>query len=88
MLRFIGFTFGVLLSGGLTGSAARAQETVQSMLAVQIRAQGFSCDKPLGATRDAKRSKPDYEVWVLRCGNATYRVSRAPDLAAKIQVIR
>jgi hypothetical protein len=88
MLRFIGFAFGVLLSGGLTGSAARAQETVQSMLAVQIRAQGFSCDKPLGATRDAKRSKPDYEVWVLRCGNATYRVSRAPDLAAKIQVIR
>jgi hypothetical protein len=88
MLRFIGFAFGVLLLGGLPGSAARAQETAQSMLAAQIRTQGFSCDKPLGATRDAKRSKPDYEVWVLRCGNATYRVGRAPDLAAKVEVIR
>jgi hypothetical protein len=88
MLRFLGIAFGALLLGGLMGSAAPAQETVQSMLAVQIRAQGFSCDKPLGAKRDAKRSKPDYEVWVLRCANATYRVSRAPDLAAKVQVLR
>jgi hypothetical protein len=88
MLRFIGFAFGVLFFSGLTGSAAQAQETVQSMLAAQIRTQGFSCDKALGATKDTKRSKPDHEVWVLRCGNATYRVSRAPDLAAKVQVIR
>ena len=88
MFKFTGFAFGVLFLSGLTGSTALAQETVQSMLAIQIRAQGFSCDKALGAVRDAKRSKPDYEVWVLRCSNATYRVSRAPDLAAKVQVLR
>jgi len=87
MFKFICFAFGILLLSGLTGSAALAEETVQSILAVQIRSQGYSCDKALGATRDAKRSKPDYEVWVLRCSNANYRVSRWPDLAAKVEVL-
>ncbi len=59
-------------------------ETVKGMLAAQIRTQGFTCDKPLGATRDAKRSKPDHDVWVLKCSNAAYRVSRYPDMAAKV----
>ncbi len=67
--------------------AARAQAP-QDDLAAQVRIQGFTCDKALGATRDKKRSKPDYAVWVLKCSNAVYRVSRAPDLAAKIQVLR
>lgn len=62
-----------------------AEETVQSMLAAQIRLQGFSCEKALAATRDAKRDRPDYSVWVLKCSNATYRVSRAPDMAAKVE---
>ena len=88
MFKLTGFAFGTLFLSGLTGSTALAQETVQSMLAVQIRSQGYSCDKALGAVRDAKRSKPDYEVWVLKCSNTTYRVSRAPDLPAKVEVIQ
>ena len=68
---------------------ARAQqvaaETPQTMLSAQIRTQGFACDKALGATRDKKRSRPDHDVWVLKCSNATYRVSRAPDMAAKVE---
>jgi len=87
MLRLKGFAFGVLFLSGLTGSTALAQETAQSMLAAQIRSQGYSCDKALGAVRDAKRSKRDYEVWVLKCSNANYRVSRWPDLAAKVEVL-
>lgn len=72
---------------------ARAQqqpmaETPKGMLAAQIRTQGFVCDKPLRATRDAKHSRPDHEVWTLRCSNATFRVSRAPDMAAKIEMLR
>ena len=59
-------------------------ETPQAVLAAQIRIQGFSCDKALGARRDKRRSRPDYEVWVLKCGNANYRVSRYPDMAAKV----
>ena len=88
MFKFIGFAFGLLFVIGLPDSTALAQETAQSMLAVQIRSQGYTCDKALGAVRDAKRSKPDYEVWVLRCSNATYRVGRWPDMAAKVEVIR
>jgi hypothetical protein len=62
-----------------------ASETPQSMLAAQIRIQGFTCDKPLGAVRDNKRSRPDRAVWVLRCSNATYRITRAPDMTAKVE---
>ena len=87
MMKFIGFALGVLLVSGLTGSAAVA-ETVQNILAAQIRTQGYPCDQALGAKKDAKRSKPDHDVWVLRCSNATFRVSRAPDMAAKVEVLR
>ena len=62
-----------------------ATETPQSMLAAQIRMQGFTCDKPLGALRDSKRSQPDRAVWVLKCSNATYRITRVPDMAAKVE---
>src|SRR6516225_456131 len=40
-------------SGGLVAKA----ETAKSKLAAQIRTQGFACDKPLHATRDANLSK-------------------------------
>jgi hypothetical protein len=68
----------------MISGAQAAEETPKGTLAAQIRTQGFACDRPLRATRDAKRSRPDYAVWVLKCGNATYRVSRAPDMAAKV----
>jgi hypothetical protein len=91
MLKSVGLAVVVLTvtgsSGGLTGSAVQA-ETVQSMLAAQIRTQGFVCDKALGAVRDAKRSKPDHAVRVLKCSNANYRISRAPDMAAKAEVVQ
>lgn len=72
----------------LISPAAAFAETVKGMLAAQIRTQGFTCDKPLAATRDAKRSKPDHDVWVLKCGSAVYRVSRYPDMAAKVMPLR
>lgn len=69
----------------LISAAQAAEETPKGTLAAQIRTQGFACDQPLRATRDAKRSRPDYAVWVLKCSNATYRIGRAPDMAAKVQ---
>jgi len=87
MSRFIGFALGVLLVSGLTGSAAQA-ETVPNILAAQIRTQGYSCDKALGAKKDARRSRPDHEVWILKCSNATYRMGRPPDMEAKVEVLR
>jgi hypothetical protein len=75
--------------GGLIGSPARAAgETPQDTLAAQIRMQGVACDKPLSAVRDAKRSKPDHAVWVLKCSNATYRISRIPDMAATVERLK
>jgi hypothetical protein len=73
----------------LFGPQVRAQqvpaETPQGMLAAQIRTQGFACDKPLGARKNTRLSRPDRDVWVLTCSNARYRVTRAPDMAAKVE---
>lgn len=65
-----------------------AAETTKGMLAAQLRTQGVACDDPRRAVRDAKRSKPDHEVWVLTCKNAIYRVSRYPDMAAVVERLR
>ncbi len=78
-------TLAAVLFSPPAGAQQAAAETPQTMLSAQIRMQGFTCDKALGATRDAKRSRPDRAVWVLRCSNATYRVTRAPDMAAQVQ---
>jgi hypothetical protein len=86
----------LLVLGGILPGAGRssfittavAAETPQDMLAAQVRAQGVACGKALAAKRDAKRSRPDHEVWTLKCDNATYRVSRYPDMGAKIELLR
>ena len=94
-LSALGFAFAA--DPGSTGSgsgwsvfpaAQAAEDMPPEMLAAQIRTQGFACDKALEATRDAERSRPDHAVWVLKCGNATYRLSFAPDMAAKIEPLR
>jgi hypothetical protein len=77
----------MLPSGERFGRVAKAQ-TVMSVLAAQIRSQGIACDEPQKATRDAKLSKPDYEVWVLTCKNATYRIGRYPDMSANVQKLK
>ncbi|MGB8050651.1 MAG: hypothetical protein WCF53_22550, partial [Pseudolabrys sp.] len=77
----------MLSNGERFGHVAKAQ-TIASVLAAQIRSQGIACDEPQKATRDAKLSKPDYEVWVLTCKNATYRIGRYPDMAAKVEKLK
>ena len=87
-LPLIAILFLATLSNGERfGHVAKAQ-TVASMIADQIRIQGFACDEPQKATRDVKLSKPDYDVWVLTCKNATYRVGRYPDMAAKVEKLK
>jgi hypothetical protein len=89
--RFLTLLFLILamMSSGRSGLiATAAAETTMDVLAAQIRTQGVACDNPRRATRDARRSKPDHEVWVLTCSNATYRVSRYPDMAAKVVRLR
>lgn len=78
----------ITLSAALLFPPTAKAETVQNMLAAQIRIQGYACDQAVGAVLDKKRSRPDHDVWVLKCSNATYRVSRAPDMAAKVETLR
>ncbi len=67
---------------------ASAQETAKGLLAIQARAQGYRCDKPISAKRDAKRSKPDAALWVLRCEHKSYTMRLTPDMAAHIQRLK
>ena len=80
---------GIDLTGGsilsLESVALAAGEEPKDTIAAQIRAQGFACDKPRSAVRDAKKSKPDEAVWVLKCNNAAYRIRLNPDMAAKVE---
>ena len=66
---------------------ASAQEDPTNIVADQIRAQGYKCDSPHSAKRDAQASKPDEAVWVLQCESGSYRVRLVPDMAAKIEKI-
>jgi len=70
---------------GMVSAAQAAGEAPKDTIAAQIRMQGFACDKPQSAVRDAKRSKPDEAVWVLKCSNAAYRIRLIPDMAAKVE---
>jgi len=93
MLKFVGAGLAIvfILDAGSSGddligfAAHAAGEAPKDTLAEQIRIQGTACYKPLSAVRDARRSKPDEAVWVLKCGNATYRIRLIPDMAAKVE---
>jgi hypothetical protein len=68
-----------------SAAAQRPRETPPDILAVQLRSQGFACDKPKSAERDAELSRPDQAVWVLKCENVTYRMRLTPGMPAKVE---
>jgi hypothetical protein len=72
----------------IVSMAVAAEEKSAEIIAVQIRDQGYACDKALSAERDEMLSTPDEAVWTLRCENATYRVKLIPDMAAKVERLR
>jgi hypothetical protein len=79
---------GVVMTLCLSAQAlAEDVESPKDDIAAQIRAQGYACDQPQSATRDAQASKPDEEVWLLRCEGASYRVRLIPDMAARVELI-
>ena len=80
-----GFLMTLSLSSQL--AIAQAVESPKDDIAAQIRAQGYACDQPQSATRDPKASKPDEEVWLLRCEGASYRIRLIPDMAAQVERI-
>ena len=74
-----------VIAAAAGAGAAGAQERPAESIAAQIRTQGFRCDKALGAERVSHA--PNAAVWILRCGNATYRVRLTPDMAAQVDRI-
>lgn len=70
---------------GACATAARADDAPVTLLADQIRGQGYSCTSPESATRDAAASKPNEAVWVLKCDGVGYRIRLVPDMAAKVE---
>lgn len=59
----------------------------KEIIAAQVRKRGFACDKPASAERELQRSKPNETVWILKCGNASYRVRLVPKMAATVDRI-
>jgi hypothetical protein len=72
----------IVLSGPGIGVAQAAEELPAEIIAVQIRDQGYPCDKPLNAERD--RTISDDAVWILNCKNDKCRVRLVPDMAADV----
>jgi hypothetical protein len=81
----IGLAVGALSC--FAADSSLAQQEAKDIIAAQIRSQGYACDHPARATRDAAASKPYGVVWRLTCENSTYRVTLVPNLAAKVELI-
>ncbi len=80
----------LILNAAGTSVAVDAQaedEAPANIIAAQIRKQGFVCDNPERAVRDKDLSKPDLPVWIVNCGNATYRVRLVGDMTDRVEKI-
>ena len=64
-----------------------AQEGPKDIIAAQIRSQGYACNSSQSAERDVAASAANRAVWMLRCQNASYRVTLIPNLAAKVEKV-
>ena len=77
----------VMLFLQLTRAQAVAEEKSAEIIAVQVRDQGYACDKALSAQRDPEFSKPGEDAWLLKCENATYRVRLVAGMAAIVEPV-
>jgi hypothetical protein len=64
-----------------------AQGGPTEIIATKIRGQGYACNSPQSAERDATASTANEVVWMLRCQNVSYRVTLIPNMAAKVEKV-
>lgn len=76
-----------VLVAAILPAAADDDSGAATIVADQVRSQGYDCSEPATAAKDAASSKPDVPVYVLTCANATYRVEVIPDQGAKITTV-
>jgi hypothetical protein len=79
-------TSSVLASVCVAGTiaTATAQDEAATIVADQVRSQGFACNNPSSAERIAAESAPDHIVYLLKCEGIAYRVVLVPDQAADV----
>jgi hypothetical protein len=82
-MRTVPLAFGVMSLQLAFSPAQGAEQMPAEIIAVQIREQGYACDKALSAKRE--HPELDAAVWILKCDNASYRVRLIPDMAAKVE---
>ena len=63
---------------------AAQSEKPPGIIAAQLHRQGIACTTPRGAVLDSENSIPHETVWILRCDEASYRVTLVPHLGARI----
>ena len=87
--RWLGLLAGLPMTLCLSSQLVIAEdvESPKDDISAQIRSQGYACDQPQSAMRDVQASKPNEEVWILRCEGASYRVRLIPDMAARVERI-
>ncbi|WP_162918768.1 hypothetical protein [Taklimakanibacter deserti] len=68
----------------LMSANAQDQDVDMTVLADQIRSQGFACSNPTSVERIAAESVADLPVYVLKCESATYQIRLIPDQAAVV----
>lgn len=71
-----------------TGAAAQQKNVEMTVLADQIRSQGYPCSNPSSVERLAGESVQDEPDYLLKCDNATYRIRLVPDQAAKVTRVK
>ena len=82
MIRIITAAIAIIASS--LAAAADEAEVDASIVAAQVRSQGFACSDPVSAVRDEANAKPDQAAYVLTCADASYNVRLIPDMAAEV----
>lgn len=72
----------------LTNAAAQDNNAQLTILADQIRSQGYLCTNPISAERVAAESVQNEPVYLLTCEDATYKIRLVPDQAASVTKIK
>ena len=76
-----------VVSGGLVSQAVPATRPWPSFPTTSA-GRAMPVTSPAQAERDQPASRPNETVWILRCGNATYRVTLIPDMAARVERLK
>ena len=67
-----------------TMAMAQEEKVELSVVAGQIRSQGYTCTKPKSAERDETESVPGKPVYHLVCDDGAYLVRLVPKQAAEV----